>query len=128
MNFEVIEGVRKVAGDFDRPMVLFLLEGPGAPLARPVLEPLELVDARAVLFEGSLLEAVVPDDLSCRIVRETFFEFEVSDAHRHAAINYLFQRLEASEPPSMGGLSERVMSWLPKHLDEAINLDAAIYV
>lgn len=123
MNVEKIEGLRVVAPDAERPRVLFLLEGPGAPLAMPVLEPLELVDARGVLLEGALPEAVVPDELSVQVIRETFFEFEVSDAHRRAAVNYVFQRLETCESPASGSLSERALGWLESHLDEPVTLE-----
>lgn len=123
MNVEKIEGPRVVVPDLERPQVLFLLEGPGAPLAMPLVEPLELPDVRAVLLEGSLPEAVVPDALSVQIVRETFFEFEVSSAYRRAAVNYLFQRLETCEPPVAGPLFERALVWMEQHLDEPLTLE-----
>lgn len=123
MGVEKIEGARVVVPDAERPQVLFLLEGPGAPLAMPLLEPQELIDARGVLLEGALSEAVVLDEISAQIVRETFFEFEVTDAHRCAAVNYLFQRLEICEPSLTGLLSERVMGWLRRNLDGEINLN-----
>lgn len=123
MVFERIEGARRVVPDAEQPIVLFLLEGPGAPLVLPLVEPVELTNARAVVLEGALPDAVVPDELSIQIVRETFFEFEVTDAHRRAAVTYLFQRLETCEPPVVGSLSERAMHWLEQHLDEPISLD-----
>lgn len=123
MNVEKLEGSRGIVPDAERPVVLFLLEGPGAPLAMPVLESLELSDVRGVLFEGVLAEAVVPDELSVQIVRETFFEFEVNDAYRRAAVNYLFQRLETCEPSTAGALSDRALNWLEKHLDELVSLE-----
>lgn len=129
MIFEVIEGSRVLdVADPEHPTVLFLLEGRAsvfpAPRVIPMLEPLELVDARAVVLEGTLEAGVVPDELSMQIVREVFFEFEVTDAHCRTAVNYLFQRLETCELLKSGSLSDRVMNWLPQHLDEEINLDA----
>lgn len=109
-------------------MLLFLLEGRGqgvsAPLAMPVLEPIDLVDARGVLLEGAQPEAVVPDELSVEIVREAFFEFDVTDAHRRAAVNYLFQRLKTCEPLPSGSLAERASVWLKAHLDEVLTLES----
>ena len=129
MRFKWIEGSRTVAPeDPDQPMLLFLLEGSGqeisAPLAMPLLEPIDLVDARGILLEGALPMAVAPDELSVKIVRETFFEFDASDAHRRSAVNYLIHRLETCEPPCTDSLSERVLGWLGLNLDENINLDA----
>jgi len=123
MDYERIEGSRIVAPDAGHPMVLFLLEGSGAPLVIPILEPLELTDARGILLEGSLQEAVFPDTLTVQIVRETFFEFEVTEAHRRAAMNYLFQRLETCDPPLLGRLAERALEYLRLHLDDSVNLD-----
>ena len=123
MQLETVEGSRFVC-PMEHPTVLFLLEGSRAPLAMPVLERMELTGACGVLLEGTLPEAVVPDELSVQIIRETFFEFEVTDAHRRAAVSYLFQRLETCESPSSGTLSERVLDWLSRNLDDEINLDA----
>ncbi len=125
MRIEKIEGSLSVSVN-ETPMVLFLLEGPGSPLAVPVVEPMKLTDVRAVLLEGALVEAVVLDELSIQVVRETFFEFEVTEAHCRAAVRYLFQRLETCEPPSVGTLPERVMSWLRSHLDGEMNLDVLV--
>lgn len=131
MMDEVINGFRRLAAS-EEPQVLFVLAGKclvggrglAVPVVLPLTEPVELVDAQAVLLGGSLSEVIVPDELSVQIVRETFFEFEVTDAHKRAAVNYLFQRLETCEPPEAVRLSLRVMTWLESHLDDEISLDS----
>jgi AraC-like DNA-binding protein len=130
MIIETIEGSRSLS-IAEEPQVLFVLSGKylingrraAVPAAVPLIEPVELIDAQAVLMNGGLVEAVVPDEMSIQIVRETFFEFKVTDVHRRAAVDYLFQRLESCEPPSAGSLSERALGWLGLHLDEPITLD-----
>ncbi|QHI68550.1 helix-turn-helix domain-containing protein [Tichowtungia aerotolerans] len=131
MMIKTVNGSRRLAAS-EEPQVLFVLTGKcrvggrtvAVPVALPMTEPVELTDVQAMLLEGCLSEAVAPDDLSVQIVRETFFEFEVTNAHRQAAVSYLFQRLETCEPPETGHLAPRVMSWLELHLDEEISLDS----
>ena len=132
MNFEVVEGSRTLGAMDDESLtMLFLLDGCcsadgrefAAPLALPLPASVKLTDCHAVLLNASLLEMVVPDEISLQIVRETFFEFEVSEVHRRAAVQYLLFRLMMCEPPSASGLAERTRVWLQAHLDAPITLN-----
>lgn len=118
--------------DAEHPAMLFLLEGRcsadgqefAAPLAMPLPASAELTDCRSVVLEEDFPETVVPDELSLQIVRETFFEFDMPETHRRAAVQYLLCRLATCDPPSMGGLAERTRYWMQTRLDEPICLEA----
>lgn len=139
MQINIIEGSQR-RNLPDGSSVLFLLEGRCdyagesyvAPLALSLIfadgEVMEYTQTKAVLFSGtSLLQVpVVPDQLSRQIVRETFFEFTASEAHRTAAARYVLYRLEECEPVGSPLAESPVatgLAFMQAHLDADLKLD-----
>ncbi len=146
MNISIISGsrtwnIREWEQAPEPKAILFLAEGRctagsqtiSAPQAFP-FSPAEtpeinLIDAQAILFPtcNNSLRAVIPDELSLRIVRETFFEQSCSTTHQRAAIQLLTYQLAASEPvpnrTNSGNLADRALAYMKNNLSGPIHLD-----
>ena len=146
MDISVIKGSRKWSiaewVQLSEPQaILFLTEGRcntgrqelSGPLAFPFspaeISELDLTNARAVLFptHNVALQAVIPDNLSLRIVQETFFDQSRPATHQQAAIQLLTYQLAncalAPDHVELKNLAEQNLAYMKNNLSESISLD-----